>query len=727
MTTKKNKIVWFRRWIWITLAAILIFLLIILIVLKLYLRLKHPYCGSNFNPNMRYCDPKKAKLKTGDFSCDPKEAFQYNQYITQFLEYLHHAEQKSDHRLYKYFSSHVQDVTPGLFYFAIPELLKLLPTDFGQNQYTPYGILSFFNAYPSCISYINSLCHHLFQQTDENKFGELFCVSFLRWMKERFHHSCPFPIKDINSDIVIEDVDFFNEIGLLGSFSMRTSQVTVLSIKFPVKTLDLNYWSFNLYLSDSLDANARCYPYRQTLVASIAPPFNIYTAASYDATPQNPILKEFVSGFLIIASDKVLAEHTKKMLADAPFFDASRDFLHIMPIPSGKNSMIIDPELPNPNSMASEDPMFHPEFQRLSLFLRLSPKPSASTTASENMKNVIYLRSELVSFEVLMINFPESSEKQLFGRPSLPLMIDPPYNEIDVLQNEFRTISNRIHRRFWSKFYWTHRLACRNSVANLFAPLYRHILKNPDLQYKGGYQAIQMAGNGQGDNYDAQYRASGGCCLGNNDVLLSFSVNHAFFGNCISNSINLIDLNKAYGFASVQIDEQLSFPYYIVLFSRSNEILNRTETIILSELDDNLKNKIKIYKIFVRTGPSLEDGFPICHQALLIERVYLNTNYVSKTSNATTYNLYNVFGENLSDGPSSDNKDDDRWKSLSNVVAPKNNLLIKPFYLRMTYSDKNPQTIVLIGIYTILILFGILIIGASIDIIHQSRNKSFKK
>lgn len=693
-----------RKIIWIILCSVLIILLIILIIFRIYFRLRTPQCGGYLNPNERFCDSNN-KITTVD--CDPIDTVEFDQCLLQFLQYLDRVERSSPDTLFRYFSSRVNSVNRGLFYFAIPELLKILPTAFGQNQYTPYGILSFFNLYPPCISSINSFCNHLFHDKNSST-AQLSCVAFLRYLKSRGPPDCVFSISDRNPAVLIEDNDFFNEIGLLGSFSLDIDQVIVLSVKLPVASLELNYWSFNLYVSDSLDPDAECYPFRQTIVASIAPPFNMYTAAA-QSRQINP---EFASGFIIIGLNESVVSQTVKMLYDAPFFRRGEHFIRVMQVPAGDASMKIDPDLPNPNGYTTQDAMFNPLYQRLSLFMRVSPRPYSTPSLLHNL--IYFDKSSQAEFEVVLLRLPPS-EEQLFGPFDLPPIIDPPYNEITNLSSEFSRLSHDMYRTFFSKLFWIHKLECRNSVANLFAPLYHKILRNPNLEYKGGYQAIQMAGNGQGDNYDAQYRASQASCFGNNDILLSLCTNHAYFNNCINNSVNLVDLNRAYGFSSVQLDESTHTPFYIVIFSRDNHLLNLTENTIRSVFSAEQNAQVTIFKNYIRTGVSIQDGFPLCHEALLVERVYLNTNYKSIEHADVVYNLRDLI----------DTDDDDRWDSLVNVVCPRNNVLIKPLYWRLNYSEDHPQIVLLILIFCFSGLFVVMVILALFDI-WRHRQKKFK-
>jgi len=52
-------------------------------------------------------------------------------------------------------------VIDGIFYFAPDPMLRLLPSDFGQNYITPYGLVSFGSSYMSCIENPFDFCQYL--------------------------------------------------------------------------------------------------------------------------------------------------------------------------------------------------------------------------------------------------------------------------------------------------------------------------------------------------------------------------------------------------------------------------------------------------------------------------------------------------------------------------------------------------------------------------------------
>lgn len=655
------------------------FLLFIMIFsLWLYLRFKSPYCGGTVNPNMRYC--KNGKLINGQIpesECNPIAVIQLDYYIATFLNYLLHIENITPNttfiQLQNSFPSY--KIHKGLFYFAIPELLKILPTDFGQNNYTPYGILSFFNLYSSCVSNPGSFCKSIFSKSDiKNSAGESLCQLYFNTRKKE----CVFPIQDTNPSLYIEDNDFFNEIGLLGAVSLYPQQVIVLHCHFPVKLLELNYWSFNLYIADDLNPNLVCQPFRQTLVASIAPSFHIYSAASQDPQKRNPVLLDEIEGYIVIGLD--IEEMNK--ISNYIETNFSYQFLQVVPLPVGQQSIKLDPKIPNPNHLIADQPAFQHHFQRFSLFMRISPRPGFESSAS--LQDYIYFKNmRFRPFEVILLDPNVQASNSFVSHYTLPPIIKPYYNETELLEHDFQAKLKSMFVRLPFKGFWKENLPTRNSTLNLFAPAFRKIL-NTNLPYEGGFQAVQLAGNGQGDNHDTQYRASKGFCFNDEDVLIAFCVNHTYFNNCINNSINLIDINKAFGFASVQLDRSSQHPYYIVLFGRNMQLINELDVVLGSDV-------IKIKK-FVRTGSTIDNAFPECHQGLMIERVYLNTTYASLESMDRTYRLEDLFGHDLMQQPNG--SEEDRWSSLINVTAPDNSTLIKPAFFKI--KKVNPSIFILV-------------------------------
>ena len=262
------------------LVAIIIIIIVILLAIYVWLRLRLPLCGGNVDPNMMWCDG--ARPVTGSpipAGCDDTSSQGF--YVAQVLRYLTRLSEQTRpastdaHSLAQVFSD--QKTYQGFLLFAVPELLKVLPTDFGQNYTTPYGIVSFYDAYIPCMSKVESFCRYLLKDSGEAL--KLLCVSYFESRKAQAPGGCPFEVTDKGSDeALVENPDFFNSIGLLGAYSLKPHQVVVFYTDLPVADLGLNYWSYMLYVADSLDPNSRCSPSKQVYFASVSSALNMFPA-----------------------------------------------------------------------------------------------------------------------------------------------------------------------------------------------------------------------------------------------------------------------------------------------------------------------------------------------------------------------------------------------------------------------------------------------------------------
>jgi hypothetical protein len=230
--------------------------------------------------------------------------------------------------------------------------------------------------------------------------------------------------------------------------------------------------------------------------------------------------------------------------------------------------------------------------------------------------------------------------------------------------------------------------------------------------YKGGWQAIQLAGTAQGDNPDTQYRLSQGTCLGMKDVMLCVAINHSKYGICLYNNINIIDLNKSYSFNSVTLNYTTDDDLYIVIAGRDPYYISKTQVALNSMFEKERqkyqklkKAKIGFYPIVIPTGTTDEDGVPLCHQILMVERIYINLTYASltKTSHNYTYTyaLENIFGQSMKELYDID--DQDAWDSLVNVTAPKVQTLLPPSFIKFSYTNRR-KTILTTSIILLVLL-----------------------
>lgn len=643
----------------------------ILLIIRFF---KSVQCGGRIDPTLRYCD-NQSNLVTGkkipENECNPSNMKDYNESIVIFLRYMRNIIQTSQTNLYdRMILDGYNSITQGIMYFAIPPLLKLLDSDFGQNQIAPYGIVSFPNTYiDNCISDSDTICDRL-------EYPNL-CKLFFkeRELVATRDRGCPFDVSDQTKDTSIEDIGFFNMVGILGAFSLNALQMVVLYYNLPVEDLDLNYWSFNVYLADRIKKGLPCAPMRQTYLASVVPPMNCFMTPAISGKRFNPLTGKgdvieqgHIRMYLVIGLDSKRLETMKQYLEKRN----DSDFVHVFQIPTHMN---IDPTIPNPNHLLATDPMYDPKTDRLSIFLRLSPSPNKD--AQNNIQR--YVQREYAFAEVLLIedatqdvNIPAVLYKE-------PLYIAPIYNEKKNLLQSFQKIVNVV-----TKTTHPQKLQTRSTILNIFAPLYPGLLATTTRKYKGGYQAIQLAGIGQGDNSDTQYRLSQGICLAPDDVMVSISVNHAKYGNCVYNNINIIDLNKAYSLDSVTLDQQIPYDVYIVLTGRNQ-----------NKIDDVHQ---KIGGLFTETGLTviiydiLIPEEPLCHQILMAERVYVNRRYTDVDKNKM-YLLDDLFGKNMKELQNIN--DDVAWQNLINVTAPDVDTLIPPVYLKIGKTKHNKKWLII--------------------------------
>ena len=643
-------------------------------------------CGGRIDPTLRYCDTQ-SNLVTGkkipEDKCNPVDNIKYDIAFGSFLTYMRNIIQNSKTDLY---DQMIQDgynrILIGTFYFAIPPLLKLLDSDFGQNQIAPYGIISFPNVYiDSCITSPSLVCNRLMYPR--------LCELFFKQRKESGTGKCPFNVSDRSTDVFIEDVGYFNTLGILGTFSLNPRQMVVMYYDLPVGHLDLNYWSFNVYLADRIRSRQVCSPMRQTYLASIIQPMNCFMTPAISGKRFNPLTGQgnviqegHIRMYIIIGLDS-------KRLIDMKQYLQQRndsDVIHIFQIPK---KMIIDPKIPNPNHLVVNDTMYDPITDRLSVFLRLSPSPN------EDAQNLVkqYVTNDLPFAQVLLIE--DSSQDENIPNITYiePLYIDPIFNETQKISTSFQ----QVVRNFRNIIHNTTQLATRYTILNIFGPLFPEILTTTH-KYKGGYQAIQLAGIGQGDNSDTQYRLCQATCMAPDDVMVSISVNHAIYGNCVYNNINIIDVNKAFSIASVTLDQQIQCDVYIVLTGRDMDRLD----IIYNEIDGKFTDSglhVMIYKIFIPTKSSIDDGIPMCHQVLMAERVYVNRTYTNQEK-SKKFLLDDVFGKDLK--TIMNNENNEAWSNLINVTAPDVDTLILPVYLKISKKKPFPKWLIILIVILIL-------------------------
>lgn len=696
------------------LVSLCLVVIFILIALWLWWILRIPKCGGNINPNLRWC--KNGKLVSGtpipSDTCDPTTDSVRQESMVRFLGYITRLTQQVSTQLGTSLEG-LGKVYPGMLVFAIPDLLRLLPSNFGQNYTTPYGMISFFQTFPPCISDKAAYCHYLNRGVPGIE--PLLCNAYLRFLSK--DKTCPFPMTDSSPTAWIEDVSFFNALGMLGAFSVSPQQAIVFYTDLPVAELGLNYWSYVLYLADNLNPDQQCSPRQQIQFASLSSALNMLAAVGISGKKFNPLTAEtgtvtpgHVKFYTILTSNQELAQTLQQRLQTSAPYPA--DFVHVLPVPAGPESTRLDPKFQNPNGLTTNDPAYDPTNQRLACFLRLSPSPRATEAQAARLQDYIYARgdythmSEVVLLEsTLSATTSTAPPTTLFGLSTLSPMIPPMVNELVSWKKGFQQTRQKfIHQLQWTG-YSVASLAVRNSTLNVFAPLYRNVLhtKQP---YRGGFQAIQLAGNGLGDNPDSQYRLSQSACLLDTDILVAFCVNHAVLGNCIYNSINVLDTNRAYGYGAVVLDASFTEPYYLVLVGRNANLLQQAEIRIREGLGE-MASQVFIAKIPLRTGPSEKGDIPLCHQLLMIERVYVNTAYASSLGEGV-FHVEDLFGPLMNtlhqEAP------EEAWKSLVNTTCPTNETLLAPVFWKISYSSQVYRRLLWTAVLLFLILFVVVLL-----------------
>lgn len=640
----------------------------------LYTKFRNPLCGADINLSKLVCYPMPEKTD----NVVKLENYLASLYYIQRLTDM----QRSSSTLQKKFSKF--QVISGAFIFIIPEILKLLPSDFGQNPVTPYGVVNFMNSYIPCISKISEFCESLLK--DSSSSVKSACRFYLDYIKENLSpDSCPFSITDSSPDVYLENIDFFNTLGLLGAFSLQPSQVIVLKMTIPAKDLKLFYWSINLYVSETFTPTNVCYPYQQINFASVTAPLNNFRAASL--SKKSPF--DNVSGIILIA-----LEESAVTLVQQKLQDEKMDFMYTFKIPGAPSSLPLQTNLPNPNNLTTESPYFDYRTQRLALLFRMN---NNDLSDQSSLSKYIY-QIDQNNFDLFMVNLVINETPTLFAHDNFPKIIPPPVDETKMYAKLFQKTNQTVMDMFGNEYLFAYDISTRYSLLNITAPLYRQVLMNKSIPYKGGYQALQMAGNMQGDNHDTQYRSSQTVCLGDQEALIGIFVNHSAIGNCMYNSVSLTDLNRAFGYDSINFtlaDKTQDFQMLIVLAGRDKTFLNFLE----KSLTPNLPKNTKIFQIPIVTGYSHDFNIPANHQVLLIERAYLNTNFQWKNKVYSIMDFIEIQDNQIQI------KDGVDLESFQNICAPALEYMIPPKFYKVQQNQNTLQYIILAFALMFLVLF----------------------
>lgn len=543
-------------------------------------------------------------------------------------------------------------IYPGFFYFAQKSLLTVLPNDFGQNYISPYGIPCFLNYYINCLSSKQTFCNDILK----SPFSQKVCMEYLKKIGKTFgNNECPFYHKKINFPL-------YDELGMLGANSILPRQIMILEGIMPNESAKLYYWSFNIYLADRYTSKNKCNPYRNIYFTSIQTPFSIY---------QYPSEKDFTFA-IIISICKEIGDFVYDKIVD------KYDYVHRFNLPSGDKTMIINPNMINPNHLTNNDKVFDYETDRFTILFRMVCKDT----------NPIYQKFlKNPQFKFTCFEF-ENMESQTFyiDKIKWPLPLSPKFKEKENLKSQQTYLLNKINNYIQTKNpnLIKKNIHCFQSLAGLYAPTIKSFYDGT-IQYENGLQAIQTASNANGDNYDAWYKFSVPQCLNRDDIFIALCVNHSAFNNSMYCSINIVDKNKSRGLISKEYYiEQDKKPWYVMLIGRDENKLNTVLTIIKKD-DEIIKNcDVNIY--IINTGPSIEWKIPICHQILFIERSYINPYILNEKNEMTFYK--NVIKE--------------RWKEMTHPIGSE---LMDPIFIKYEFSYHTLFIIVFCMILIFILLF----------------------
>ena len=572
-------------------------------------------------------------------------------------------------------------VYQGTFFFMTPELLQILPSDFGQNPISPYGVCNFSENFIPCIHNVDAFCDTLVDENTNPYPADVLIKDILSDMMTdvKNNNKCIFTINDGNDKLQINNNNIFNQLGAIGTFSLTNNQAIVLKLSIPAKDLDLQYWSIIPYLADDLSKENICNPTYQIYFSSLLQPLNNFRAV----TMTNGKKKAFdnISFIVILSVNQSLSSFLRQKL------EASKsDFIYEMIIPTAPNSFPLQDNLPNPNNITKQDTYFDNDTCRLCLLLRVTPNPeSKDYQIFQDYLN----QKKRNDFELLLIEKEGNLESQRLGFSSSVFspILPPPIDETEMFAKNFNSTTNKIMTDIGEYLFFVYNIPSRYNIVSITAPLFPSIRygKHP---YKGGFQAQQLGGNMLADNHDAQYRTSKPVCLAEeNEVLMTIGINHSHVGNCFNNSISIVDVNRAYSYTSKDfsiMDKQKS-NYYIYLASRDASFLQNVKEKIQKIVPD-----IPIFTQFIRTGSYENFDIPTCHYLTFVERIYINMNI---SSGGKTFNLQNILTE--------ENLTSDVLEALNNISAPSIETMIKPQFFKIT--QNLPKFFILIVCFLIVI------------------------
>jgi hypothetical protein len=628
-------------------------------------------CPGSLNPNVNSCylnGNLKLPIERNS-NCDPIDTKKYEKNLLLFILLIENlflnipSYEITPSSEITPLSDNEYDIYSGIFYFANKALLKILPSDFGQNYVTPYGIPSFPNYYINCIDDLKGFTNSIIPN---NKNPNLLLYKALQYVGKKYgNDTCPFQKPLTNNS-------FYLQLGLLGANSILPNQIMILSGTMPTNTLNLYYWSFHIYLADRYNSKDLCAPYNHVYFASILPPFNIFTYIP------DKNMNDFTFAIMISINDDVNTNNIYKQLFK------KFDYVHRFNIPSGENTMVIQDNLINPNHLTNQSKIYDYTTDRFTILFRMNQSNNATKTQKQDYE----LFKINAHFQFDCIDFKNTTNFNFYSnRVEWPQPLPPLYNELN--DKELITLQNQIINDLsiiLNPKYTKKKIHCFESLTSIYAPILDDCYNNKIL-YTNGLQAIQMGSNANGDSYDGWYKLSVPQCLGMNDVFMSIAVNHSKYKNSIYCSMNLVDKNKGRGIQSFEFFENDDIDMYVVLTSRNQKYLDN----IQKQLMNLYKNqKIAIRSIYLESGPCIDWKTPLCDSLTYIERMYINPSIIED-------NTQKYFKE----------VDSKLWK---NMTHPQGNLLLDPIFIKWQWFNYD---FIYILILFILLIIIILIIAFS--------------
>lgn len=610
-----------------------------------------------------------AFVKRREDSCDPSIYELKRRDIVLFaskllLQYITDQRETSLSLLHTELLNTNMTVYQGIFYFLLKPFLTVLPTDFGQNYITPYGTPSFLADYISCIPDLDIICNDLIKDPDQTDT----CRKYFQDLNKYFSNPIP-NCQNINPDLYNNPL--YVELGLLGAMTISPSQAIIISGTIP-KRIGLKYWSFTPYLADRYNNTDICTPFNNIYFSSLTDPFNNFTHYTND---------DFTFA-IIITINPVVGKQMYDFLSESS--QLNFDYIHRFDLPSGPNSMVVEPDLLNPNHVTNEDVTFNCKTDRLAVLFRMNVIDPKSNIFEEFKLNP--------HFETYAVDLGDSVDVQFYSGIHPPLKTPSPlHTDESFLRDKLNGIKKNLETSFKNNFS-SEMIHGFNSLLGTFAPLDRDVYYN-HFSYESGRQAIQMASNANGDNPDTWYKISQPQCMSMDDVLMCVCVNHTALKNSIYCNINILDKQMGRGIASIEIfendEELLKYPFYAVIISRNKELLNEFKESLLPLFG----NDIFIYDYFVDTGDTMHWNVPMCHQLLFIERAYLNTTIPLEDGTFAYYKDKDI--------------STDQWSKLT---RPDGNQLLNPLFIKFTKKKFNVSITMIIVIIIIVLLILLVLI-----------------